>query len=129
MRRLPSGGTVHIEDIQDQVKFALMRSEHHKVARAYDLYREEHARLRSETTLQNDKTKTQNVIHITAADGSRSQGVSQLDFYSFQAICRSYGFSSSHYEQNLNLFSGSFHIEKAPTRIKVSAFLQWNIFW
>ncbi len=71
MRRLPSGGTVHIEDIQDQVELALMRSEHHKVARAYVLYREEHARLRSETTLQNDTTEAQNVIHITAADGSR----------------------------------------------------------
>ncbi len=46
-RRLPSGGTVHIEDIQDQVELALMRGEHHKVARAYVLYREEHARLRS----------------------------------------------------------------------------------
>ncbi len=71
MRRLPSGGTVHIEDIQDQVELALMRSEHHKVARAYVLYREEHARLRSETSLQNDQEKQQNVIHITAADGSR----------------------------------------------------------
>ena len=71
MRRLPSGGTVHIEDIQDQVELALMRSEHHKVARAYVLYREEHARLRSETSQQNDQEKQQNVIYITAADGSR----------------------------------------------------------
>ena len=29
-RRLPSGGTIHIEDIQDQVELALMRSEHQK---------------------------------------------------------------------------------------------------
>ena len=71
MRRLPSGGTVHIEDIQDQVELALMRSEHHKVARAYVLYREEHARLRSETSQQDDQEKQQNVIHFTAADGSR----------------------------------------------------------
>jgi len=47
-RRLPSGGTIHIEDIQDQVELALMRSEHQKVARAYVLYREEHSRLRAE---------------------------------------------------------------------------------
>ncbi len=71
MRRLPSGGTVHIEDIQDQVELALMRSEHHKVARAYVLYREEHARLRSETTQQSDKSEQQNIIHITATDGGR----------------------------------------------------------
>ena len=40
-RSRPQGGTFHIEDIQDQVELALMRSEHHKIARAYVLYREE----------------------------------------------------------------------------------------
>jgi ribonucleoside-diphosphate reductase alpha chain len=40
MRRLPSGGSVHIEDIQDQVELALMRSGEHDVAKAYVLYRE-----------------------------------------------------------------------------------------
>ena len=34
--------------MQDQVELALMRSEHHKVARAYVLYREERARQRAE---------------------------------------------------------------------------------
>ncbi len=34
-RRLPGGGTVHIEDIQDQVELALMRAGEHKVARNY----------------------------------------------------------------------------------------------
>src|SRR5687767_3801881 len=38
-RRLPSGGTIHIEDIQDQVELSLMRTGEHKVARAYVLYR------------------------------------------------------------------------------------------
>lgn len=42
-RRLPDGGTVHIEDIQDQVELALMRSGEHDVARAYVLYRERRA--------------------------------------------------------------------------------------
>ncbi len=46
-RRLKAGGKVHIEDIQDQVELALMRAEEHKVARAYVLYREEHARQRA----------------------------------------------------------------------------------
>ncbi len=36
-RRFPSGGTLHIEDIQDQVELALMRSGEHKVARDYVL--------------------------------------------------------------------------------------------
>ncbi|MCW5589144.1 MAG: ribonucleoside-diphosphate reductase subunit alpha [Legionellales bacterium] len=45
-RRLIGGGTIHIEDIQDQVELTLMRSGHHKVARAYVLYREERRKLR-----------------------------------------------------------------------------------
>ncbi len=44
IRRQPLGGTLHIEDIQDQVELALMRSGEHDVARAYVLYREERAR-------------------------------------------------------------------------------------
>src|SRR6202162_3103824 len=43
LRRQPSGGTFHIEDIQDQVELALMRSGEHEVARAYVLYREKRA--------------------------------------------------------------------------------------
>src|SRR5687767_12869540 len=47
VRRQPSGGTFHIEDIQDQVELALMRAGEHNVARAYVLYREERARERA----------------------------------------------------------------------------------
>ena len=46
VRRQPQGGTFHIEDIQDQVELALMRSGEHDVARAYVLYREERAKVR-----------------------------------------------------------------------------------
>ena len=46
-RRMPDGGTLHIEDIQDQVELALMRNGEQKVARAYVLYREERARERA----------------------------------------------------------------------------------
>ncbi|PTR15235.1 ribonucleoside-diphosphate reductase class II [Nitrosospira sp. Nsp2] len=48
IRRQPSGGTFHIEDIQDQVELALMRSGEHDVARAYVLYREDRARKRAQ---------------------------------------------------------------------------------
>src|SRR3989441_13376755 len=47
VRRQPAGGTFHIEDVQDQVELALMRSGEHEVARAYVLYREERAKLRA----------------------------------------------------------------------------------
>ena len=45
-RRMPSGGSIHIEDIQDQVELALMRTGEHKVARSYVLYRDERERAR-----------------------------------------------------------------------------------
>lgn len=47
-RRMPSGGTIHIEEIQDQVELALMRSGEHKVARDYVIYRSERAKLREQ---------------------------------------------------------------------------------
>src|SRR6218665_986186 len=46
-RRAKHGRVFHIEDVQDQVELALMRGEHQKVARAYVLYREDHARPRA----------------------------------------------------------------------------------
>jgi ribonucleoside-diphosphate reductase alpha chain len=55
VRRQPSGGTFHIEDIQDQVELALMRAGEHNVARAYVLYREDRARERAK---QREKQQT-----------------------------------------------------------------------
>lgn len=40
-KRADAGRTFHIEEVQDQVELALMRGGHHRVARAYVLYREE----------------------------------------------------------------------------------------
>src|SRR3990167_8883271 len=45
-RRLPNGGSIPIEDVQDQVELALMRNSQYKVARAYVLYREERRKTR-----------------------------------------------------------------------------------
>ncbi|UQS25484.1 ribonucleoside-diphosphate reductase subunit alpha [Amycolatopsis thermalba] len=46
LRRHATGDAVHLEQIQDLVELALMRGGHHKVARAYVRYREEHAKAR-----------------------------------------------------------------------------------
>ncbi|EIM93752.1 ribonucleotide-diphosphate reductase subunit alpha [Paraburkholderia hospita] len=46
VRSRPNGGTFHIEDIQDQVELALMRTGEHNVARAYVLYREKRSQER-----------------------------------------------------------------------------------
>ncbi|OMH38944.1 ribonucleoside-diphosphate reductase subunit alpha [Motiliproteus sp. MSK22-1] len=67
-RRFPVGGTLAIEDIQDQVELALMRSGHHKVARAYVLYREAHARRRAETFEDSQQSQSQ-PIKITNQQG------------------------------------------------------------
>src|ERR1041385_1705807 len=63
MRRQPQGGTFHIEDIQDQVELALMRSGEHDVARAYVLYREERAKVRA----QERTAKSEGGIHVVEA--------------------------------------------------------------
>jgi ribonucleoside-diphosphate reductase alpha chain len=65
MRRQPQGGTFHIEDVQDQVELALMRSGEHDVARAYVLYREERARARAQ-----EKVARKDEIHVVEG-GSR----------------------------------------------------------
>ncbi|PVZ88178.1 ribonucleoside-diphosphate reductase subunit alpha [Serratia sp. S1B] len=55
-RRLPSGGTIHIEEIQDQVELALMRTGEQKVARAYVIYREQRATARQQTNANHHPT-------------------------------------------------------------------------
>lgn len=66
-RRLPTGGAIHIEDIQDQVELALMRSGHHKVARSYVLYREEHRKARQKEIPQ--QAADGKVLLITMPNG------------------------------------------------------------
>ncbi|MCF7985155.1 MAG: ribonucleoside-diphosphate reductase subunit alpha [Thiohalocapsa sp.] len=69
-RRNPGGGTVHIEDIQDQVELALMRAGEHKVARDYVLYREARARERAEQAAARQPATESAQINVTLADGS-----------------------------------------------------------
>ncbi len=63
MRRQPSGGTFHIEDVQDHVELALMRSGEHDVARAYVLYRAKRMEERIQTKVSQPE-KDQNRINI-----------------------------------------------------------------
>jgi ribonucleoside-diphosphate reductase alpha chain len=68
-KRLQSGGTIHIEEIQDRVEFELMRAEEYKVAKSYVLYREERRRIRDEQ-MEAEKKKTTAVLHVTLENGS-----------------------------------------------------------
>lgn len=70
-RRLPSGGTLHIEDIQDQVELVLMRSGEHKVARSYVLYRDERSRARADQAPQR-AVSTSTSYQVVHPDGSKA---------------------------------------------------------
>lgn len=65
IRRMPSGGNLHIEDIQDQVELALMRMGEHKIARAYVLFRQSRAAERAESA----PAQHEAVIEMVGADG------------------------------------------------------------
>ena len=75
-RRLPSGGTIHIEEIQDQVELALMRTGEHKVARAYVIYRDQRASARKDKNSNHHPT-----LQVTDANGQ----LQPLDLSALQA--------------------------------------------
>ena len=88
-RRLPSGGTIHIEEIQDQVELALMRTGEQKVARAYVIYRDQRASARQQTganhhpTLQitdnNGQLQPLDLDALTATIQTASEGLEGID--------------------------------------------------
>jgi ribonucleoside-diphosphate reductase alpha chain len=83
-RRADSGRTFHIEDIQDQVELALMRGEHHKVARAYVLYREERARERAKAAEAALPQQPERRLTVSVKDGTRIP----LDVMRLDAVIR-----------------------------------------
>ncbi len=80
LRRQPNGGTLHIEDIQDQVELSLMRSGEHDVARSYVLYREERTRERARVKKEHAPAQ---VLHV------KDKGVSRpLDVVGLAALIK-----------------------------------------
>ena len=75
MRRQPAGGTFHIEDVQDQVELALMRSGEHDVARAYVLYR---AKRMEERAQQAVKSIEAPQLRVTENGQSRPLDIAQV---------------------------------------------------
>lgn len=85
VRGRPTGGTFHIEDIQDAVELALMRSGEHDVARAYVLYRERRAQERAAAG-EKPMTQSEHTFNVT------ENGISKpLDVASLQAVIESAG--------------------------------------
>jgi ribonucleoside-diphosphate reductase alpha chain len=70
-RRVDAQRALHIEDVQDQVELALMRGGHHKVARAYVLYRDERTRIRREEFGDAEIPLSTARIHIRDASGAQ----------------------------------------------------------
>jgi ribonucleoside-diphosphate reductase alpha chain len=79
MRSRPSGGTFHIEDVQDQVELGLMRGGHHEIARAYVLYREK----RSQERASHPQTPTPAAPLLHVMDGGKKVA---LDLRNLQAL-------------------------------------------
>ncbi|SEP30403.1 ribonucleoside-diphosphate reductase alpha chain [Methylobacterium sp. UNC300MFChir4.1] len=69
-RRAEAERALHIEDIQDAVELALMREGHHKVARAYVLYREARAQARREKAAEAGAQAPAQTLQVRAPDGS-----------------------------------------------------------
>ncbi|MFN5803125.1 MAG: ribonucleoside-diphosphate reductase subunit alpha, partial [Burkholderiales bacterium] len=87
VRRQPAGGTFHIEDIQDQVELALMRSGEHEVARAYVLYRERRA---AERAAQKQQQAEQGELTVT--DGTNRLPLPMQQFEAIvKAACEGFG--------------------------------------
>ncbi len=87
VRRQPHGGTLHIEDIQDQVELSLMRSGEHDVARSYVLYREQRTRERSKSKKE---TEVAHVLNVKVAGNLRPLDVAELAGQ-IQAACAGLG--------------------------------------
>ena len=81
VRRHPAGGTLHIEDIQDQVELALMRSGEQEVARAYVLYREERNQKRAKA--REEKAAEAPTVTISVVEDGQRQS---LDVASLRAL-------------------------------------------
>ncbi|MDX1901042.1 MAG: ribonucleoside-diphosphate reductase subunit alpha [Gammaproteobacteria bacterium] len=105
-RRMPDGGTLHIEDIQDQVELVLMRAGEHKVARAYVLYREERRKIREQ---EQALAAARPTLHITLDDGQRIPlDIAQLT-QRVEKACKNLADVSSHLiieDTQRNLFDG-----------------------
>jgi ribonucleoside-diphosphate reductase alpha chain len=90
IRRQPNGGTFHIEDIQDQVELALMRSGEHEVARAYVLYREKRNEERNKQKrqqsqenalfcLEHGERRLLNLDHLAALIAAACEGLPETN--------------------------------------------------
>jgi len=82
VRSRPSGGTFHIEDVQDHVELALMRSGDHEVARAYVLYREKRTQERAQANAQAVARVQEAGVSFNVTDGGTTHPLDLVALHS-----------------------------------------------
>ncbi|WP_019449588.1 ribonucleoside-diphosphate reductase subunit alpha [Cupriavidus sp. BIS7] len=82
VRSRPSGGTFHIEDVQDHVELALMRSGEHEVARAYVLYREKRTQERAQANAQAVARVQEAGVSVNVTDGGTTHPLDLVALHS-----------------------------------------------
>ncbi len=141
IRRQPHGGTFHIEEIQDQVELALMRSGEHDVARAYVLYRERRTQERAaqkkvqgaaERTLQVTENGVTRPLDMAKLHGLISDACADLgEVVSAQPILEAtlrdlYDGVPMDEVRKCAILAARAHIEKEPAYSQVTARLLLN---
>lgn len=86
-RRVSVGSPIHIEDIQDQVELALMRSEEREVARNFVLYRERRAQQRKQKEAPTKQTGDLGFM-VLHADGSSKPLKAEKLYALITAACK-----------------------------------------
>ena len=89
LRHKPSGGTFHIEEVQDQVELALMRGGAHEAARSYVLYREKRNQERAEAKAK-APTVVATALNVTI-DGKKVPLDTDFLFSVIQTACAGLG--------------------------------------
>ena len=140
-KRMPSGGTIHIEEIQDQVELALMRSGEYPIARAYVLYREERRKVRVATqeaakedestlliTMPNGELQPLDPNWLTAIVEEACVGLSDVsaEQISLEALRNLYHQAKLEDVYKALIMSARAYIETEPNYSKVSARLLLN---
>src|SRR5206468_265238 len=131
MRRQPQGGTFHIEDVQDQVELALMRSGEHDVARAYALDREERksAVLAARALIEKDPAYSYvtarlllNIIRLEVLGEEASQGEMETRYAAYFPQCIERGIAAELLEPEL----ARFDLDKLGKALKARRDLQFG---
>lgn len=110
----PDRDIVAIEEIQDAVEYTLVHKGHYRVAKAYILYREQHAKMRNaDVILNNDNVSTylgRNDLAVKE-NANMAYSLQGLNTHIVESVISKFWLEQIYPEQVKNTFeSGDFHI-------------------